>query len=69
MEPFNFRQLDRATNEYKFDMPGDRPLRTMFNTKGKEVQIRVNQFKVIQWPQRKVYQFDVSSSSLASVPW
>jgi hypothetical protein len=50
-------------------MPVDMPLRTAFNTKGKEVQIRVNQFKVIQWPQRKVYQFDVSSSPLASIPW
>jgi hypothetical protein len=27
---------------------------------GKEIQIRVNQFKVTQWPQKTVYQYDVS---------
>jgi len=29
------------------------------NTQGKSVKIRVNQYKVLQWPQRDVYQFDI----------
>lgn len=38
------------------------PLRKTYNTTGKDIIIRLNQFKVEQWPQRDVYQFDVRST-------
>jgi eukaryotic translation initiation factor 2C len=30
------------------------------NTAGKAIQIRVNQYKVKDWPGRDIYQYDVS---------
>jgi eukaryotic translation initiation factor 2C len=45
----------------KYDVPHHLPLRPGFNTAGgKDITIRVNQFKVLQWPQRDVFQYDVS---------
>jgi hypothetical protein len=62
MEPYNFRNLDRNTNEYKLDIPTDLPVRHTFNSVGKEIKVRVNQYKVLTWPDKKVYQYDVSLS-------
>jgi hypothetical protein len=67
MEPFNFKHLDVETNQAKYMFPQDLPNRpTALNKDGKAVQVRVNQFKVIEWPQKTVYQYDVSSSELHS---
>jgi len=62
MEPFNFRHLDVETNTSKYNFPTTLPNRPVDNQPklGKEIQIRVNQFKVTQWPQKTVYQYDVS---------
>jgi eukaryotic translation initiation factor 2C len=63
MEPHNFRHYDRRTDEAKYAFPSDLPLRPKdLNSSGKAIQVRVNQFKVTQWPQKKVYQYDVSLS-------
>jgi eukaryotic translation initiation factor 2C len=62
MEPSNFRSYDRSTDTEKYNFPSDLPLRPGTNTQGKAVEIRVNQFKVIQWPLKDVYQYDVSST-------
>lgn len=62
MEPQNFRHYDRETDTSKYDFPSDLPLRpAQMNTSGKAIQVRVNQFKVTQWPQKTVHQYDVSS--------
>ena len=64
MEPENFRiRTKEVTDDAKYDFPSDLPLRPGVNTTGKAIQIRVNQYKVAQWPQRDVYQYDVSLPS------
>ncbi|RDL32590.1 uncharacterized protein BP5553_09046 [Venustampulla echinocandica] len=61
MEPFNFRTYDKETNTstWKFQ-DSELPARPGFNTTGKGIQIRVNQFKVTQFPNRDIYQYDVT---------
>jgi len=58
MEPLSFR---RDTDVEKYQFASELPYRPGTNTTGKAVQIRVNQFKVTQWPTKDVYQFDVCS--------
>jgi eukaryotic translation initiation factor 2C len=61
MEPENFRV--RTTNpddDAKYNFPSDLPLRPGVNSTGKAIQIRVNQYKVTQWPGRDIFQYDVS---------
>jgi eukaryotic translation initiation factor 2C len=62
MEPSNFRSYDRSTDTEKYNFPSDLPLRPGTNSQGKAVEIRVNQFKVVQWPGKDVYQYDVSTT-------
>jgi eukaryotic translation initiation factor 2C len=62
MEPINFRSYDRITDTEKYNFPSDLPLRPGVNSQGKAVQIRVNQFKVNQWPTQDIYQYDVSTT-------
>ncbi|KAI9745992.1 MAG: hypothetical protein M1818_000673 [Claussenomyces sp. TS43310] len=60
MEPQNFRYYDRNTDTVKNEIPNNLPLRPKdMNTTGKAVTVRVNQFKVVKWPQKTVYQYDV----------
>jgi len=64
MEPQNFRiRTKEVTDEAKYDFPSDLPLRPGVNTTCKAIQIRVNQYKVAQWPQRDIFQYDVSLPS------
>lgn len=63
MEPLNFGKLNRDTNETTYKFPSSLPPRPGFNTKGKAIQIQVNQYKVTAWPQKDVYQYDVSCPS------
>jgi len=64
MEPENFRvRTKEVTDDAKYDFPSDLPLRPGVNTSGKAITIRVNQYKVVKWPQRDVYQYDVSLTS------
>jgi hypothetical protein len=61
MEPENFRlRTKEFTDDAKYNFPSDLPLRPGKSTVGKAIQIRVNQYKVTQWPGRDVYQYDVS---------
>jgi hypothetical protein len=60
MEPLNFRSYNSETNVESYQFPSDLPSRPGTNTKGKAITIRVNQYKVTEWPQKDVYQYDVS---------
>jgi hypothetical protein len=62
MEHLNFRKYNSTTNEVKFDLPtGHYPERPCLNTEGKSVIVRVNQFKVLEWPSDDIWQYDVRS--------
>jgi eukaryotic translation initiation factor 2C len=67
MESMNFRSYTPETDMETFQVPTNLPLRPGTNTAGKSVQIRVNQFKVTQWPTKDVYQFDVRFSYTSSI--
>ncbi|TVY80632.1 Protein argonaute [Lachnellula suecica] len=61
MDAGNFRGVLEgvATNSaYKFESP--LPDRPGFNTQGKAIAIRVNQYKVAQFPQRDIFQYDIN---------
>lgn len=60
MDTGNYRTYDRETDTQKYNFPTELPLRPGNSNQGKAIQIRVNQFKVMRWPQRDVYQYDVS---------
>jgi hypothetical protein len=61
MEPENFRlRTKEVTDDAKYSFPSDLPLRPGKSTVGKAIQIRVNQYKVVQWPQKDIFQYDVS---------
>lgn len=65
MEPMNYRTYDQATDTERYQFPSDLPNRPGHNSQGKAIKIRVNQYKVLQWPQRDVYQFDVSTTLIS----
>lgn len=70
MEPENFRiRTANADDDAKYNFPSDLPLRPGVNSTGKAIQIRVNQYKVTQWPGRDIFQYDVSflASPLSSI--
>lgn len=52
-------EANPAAHQYGSALP-DRP---GFNTAGKQVTIKVNQYKVSRFPQTDVFQYDVSSIS------
>lgn len=62
MEHYTYRTFNSETNEEKFDVGAQTqfPGRPEGMRLGKPVTIRVNQFKVLQWPQDDIYQYDVS---------
>ena len=60
MEPGNYRVWDRATDSEEFKWTSNLPNRPGLNTVGRAITVRVNQFKVTQWPEKDVYQYDVS---------
>jgi len=72
MEPENYRVRKTAAealaNDYvpKYEFPSELPKRPGTNTNGKAIQIRVNQFKVTQWPPNDIWQYDVSFPSLTT---
>jgi hypothetical protein len=53
------RDRSASTNEQKYNFPTELPLRPGLNTQGQQIQVRVNQYKVTQWPQNDIYQYDV----------
>lgn len=62
MEHLNYARFNQDTNEKKYDsmFASQLPKRPGYNTAGKEIQIRVNQFKVLKYPQKDIFQYDVS---------
>ena len=63
MALMNFHLYNPETNKATFLQAATAlPLRPGTNTAGKAVQLRVNQYKVNQWPTKDVYQFDVRAS-------
>jgi eukaryotic translation initiation factor 2C len=60
MEPHLVRGFRDDANVGKFQHAATRfPGRPGLNTSGKQIQIRVNQFKISQVPSRNIYQYDV----------
>ncbi|TVY30849.1 Protein argonaute [Lachnellula hyalina] len=58
MDAGDFRLvIEKADTSHKFESP--LPDRPGFNTVGKAIQIRVNQFKVTEYPTRSIYQYDI----------
>jgi eukaryotic translation initiation factor 2C len=62
MEPFNYRTTtDKDTNVVSYKFSSNLPPRPAGGNKsGKAIAIRVNQYKVTQFPNRDIYQYDVS---------
>ncbi|RKF63291.1 Protein argonaute [Erysiphe neolycopersici] len=70
---FTLSKIPRVITNTRIELPPDAyrlesdytwtqelPSRHGFNSTGKEIIIRVNQFKVMQWPQKDIYQYDVN---------
>jgi eukaryotic translation initiation factor 2C len=61
MEPFNYRTgVDKETHEISYQFSSSLPGRPGLNKGGKAIAIRVNQYKVIEFPTRDIFQYDVS---------
>lgn len=60
MEMQNYRTFDRTTDTERYEFPSELPKRPGLSNQGKAIQVRVNQFKIKQWVNRDVYQYDVS---------
>lgn len=53
----------RDANEYaKYSVPVETVPRPGFNNTGKEIELSVNAFPINKFPNRTVYQYDVSNS-------
>jgi eukaryotic translation initiation factor 2C len=56
-----FRNFDQKTNPIKVNTPGDMPPRPKeMNKLGRDVAIGLNTFHVLQFPQKPVYQYDIT---------
>jgi hypothetical protein len=61
MEPQNVRGFRDQANESAFKHDATQlPNRPGVSTAGKAIQIRLNQFKITQMPNKNIYQYDVS---------
>jgi hypothetical protein len=62
MEPYYLRNISRAGTDYEqYTIPTDFKKRPGFNTSGKAIQVALNSYPVTQFPNIKVFQYDVSS--------
>ncbi|KAI9823313.1 MAG: hypothetical protein M1832_002537 [Thelocarpon impressellum] len=60
MDISNFRTFNRDTNEVKYDIPTELPLRPKQTVSvGKEVNLRINSYNILKYPERTVYQYDI----------
>ncbi|CZR64330.1 related to argonaute like post-transcriptional gene silencing protein QDE-2 [Phialocephala subalpina] len=59
MEAGNYRTYDRTTDEEKYNFPTELPNRPGLGKAGRAIVVRVNQFKVMQWPQGDIQQYDI----------
>jgi eukaryotic translation initiation factor 2C len=53
--------LRASTNIEQYKLPTDFKQRPGFNTSGKAIQVAVNSYPVTQYPNVKVFQYDVGS--------
>ncbi len=61
MEPVYLRNVARAgINNSQYQLQTEFKRRPGFNTSGKAIQVPVNSYAVTQFPNVKVYQYDVS---------
>lgn len=65
--PDGLRHLQfRTTDEYeKYRVPVDTVPRPGFNTTGKEIELSVNAYPILKFPNKTVHQYDVSDISSA----
>jgi hypothetical protein len=62
MEPFYLRNISRGGTDYdQYQLPTDFKKRPGFNTTGKAIQVAINAYPVTQFPNIKVFQYDVTS--------
>jgi eukaryotic translation initiation factor 2C len=66
MEPYNYRiGVNSSTHEVSYQFESSLPQRPPIGNKGgKAIAIRVNQYKVKDFPTRDIYQYDVSFTHL-----
>ena len=57
---FPTRQYYSDTNPERAKMPTTLMARPKFNTSGKPASININSHKILEYPKKKVYQYDVS---------
>ena len=57
-----FRNLCVTTDGKEYDIPTVLPPRPAFNTSGQAVAININSFPILAFPNKKIYQYDVSRS-------
>ena len=68
MEPFYLRNISRGGADYdQFQLPTEFKKRPGFNTTGKAIQVAINSYPVTQFPNIKVFQYDVRVLLLASI--
>lgn len=56
-------KLETYLGDPQHDVPTDLPKRTKLNKTGKEVNVKLNTFNVIDFPREPVYQYDVRKRS------
>lgn len=71
--PIDTAMSDKVISNTRMELPPDAykiekdylwtqdfPIRPSYNSIGKAITIRVNQYKVVQWPQKDIYQYDIN---------
>lgn len=66
-EVFHFRHYNRGTDEEQYNVPVEFARRPGFNATGKEINVAVNAYPIVQFPTKTVYQYDVSQSFEAAI--
>ena len=69
MDIYSLRTYAPETNTYKYQLPTELPRRPQpGNTAGKEVTIRVNSYNIVKYPDKTIYQYDVSGPCTPFLP-
>jgi hypothetical protein len=57
----NYRKFNKVTNQTQYVIPTDLVQRNgRLNTQGVPIAVQVNSYKILNWPTKKVHQYDVS---------
>ncbi|KAH0563129.1 hypothetical protein GP486_002298 [Trichoglossum hirsutum] len=59
MDLNNLRVFNKQTNQAQYIIPTALLQRKGWNTEGQQIAIQVNSYKILNWPTKKVYQYDV----------